>query len=155
MRSRSHRSLGGDPGWLNRLRVSIGLDREAIIGAQPERDLDDVFGHEAPPILVRVSKRSRMACLPDSASEIVGPVEKIERGEIVWTTAIVLPSRPMADWDTCAQRRSLCRVTSPETAMPARFERRSYEPGSRPSTVARRRSRDRAQKWKQRLAASS
>src|ERR1700730_6056364 len=92
MRSRPHRSRGGDLGYLNRLRVSIGLDREAIIGAQPERDLDEVFGHEAPPILVRVSKRSRMACLPDSAREIVGPVETIERGEIVWTTAIVLPS---------------------------------------------------------------
>src|SRR5258708_4521008 len=40
-----------------------------------------------------------MACLPDSAREILGPVEKIERGEIVGTTAIVLPSLAVTEQD--------------------------------------------------------
>ena len=51
-----------------------------------------------------------MACLPDTAHEFLGPVQEIERGEIVGTAAIVLPALagPEQDAGRVTGRRLAC-----------------------------------------------
>ena len=59
--ARLHRRLRRCLGLLDRIGVGFGFDREAVIGAQPEADLDDVFAHGSPPAISASGAPARIA----------------------------------------------------------------------------------------------
>src|SRR5579871_6506237 len=48
-------------GLFDRIGIGFGFDREAVIGVQPEADLDDVFAHGSSPAIFASGAPARIA----------------------------------------------------------------------------------------------